>query len=694
MRHLIVSRELPPASYTVGGIGTYVANISRLLADAGETVHLLGERWRGAPDERVVERGGRLVTHRVRSDEPLAQPGRSSTWQEISLLRGSTFPQQAWGWNAALRAEALVEAEQIDIIEAQEWEAPLYYFLLRRALGLGPARQPPVIIQLHSPSEFIWRANQWPVTRPDFLPMRRQEEYCIASADALLCPSRYLARQAEERYGLSENSVTVIPIPIGSFSATNHARGAAAGPIVFVGRLEPRKGPIEFVEAAVRVAADFPEAQFEFLGDDVHWHDHLSVRQHLDALIPRPLRRRFHFRGVVDRPRVAKVLAHASFAVVPSRWENFPNSCVEAMASGVPVLASPNGGMAEMVEDGVTGWIAASQRPADLAAALRRALSTPPRERAAMGRQAAIAIARQCGTEAIVGAQLRLRTRVAQSGVAASSRLPMTTRTAMQPTVPSSVTTVRLDPGESLTSALARTPSDAAIGVAVTFDDFTIGHTTLLMAAAVLQRYPEIGLVSGWIAENPALCGSAPPAFPYQWLFNDAKGVVVFRRQALGNMPAVERDATGEESMWELANAVLAQGWKGVALPMVIGCPSVMNRHPRAAPENDTFTEPGEMLRHFREVYPALFDQDVELRALLLDLGANAADQIQRGTRRASGRLWVDRWRNLTPGELWRLPLRDKGALLGAALRDPRRTLAWLRNHGSRLPGARTRTGK
>ena len=50
-------------------------------------------------------------------------------------------------------------------------------------------------------------------------------------------------------------------------------------------------------------------------------------------------------------------------------------SCVEAMAWGLPVIASPAGGMAEMLEDGGTGWIAASQSPPDLASALRRARS-------------------------------------------------------------------------------------------------------------------------------------------------------------------------------------------------------------------------------------------------------------------------------------------------------------------------------
>jgi len=65
MKHLIISREYPPAPYPPGGIGTYVANIARLMADQGETVHLIAQRWEGAPNAREVAHDGRLIIHRI-----------------------------------------------------------------------------------------------------------------------------------------------------------------------------------------------------------------------------------------------------------------------------------------------------------------------------------------------------------------------------------------------------------------------------------------------------------------------------------------------------------------------------------------------------------------------------------------------------------------------------------------------------
>ena len=156
MKHLIISREYPPASYTPGGIGTYVMNIARLLAERGEIVHVIGERWSGAPDKLEITCNGRLFIHRIgESDLPPGDSGGGDRLRrELDGLKKTTFPNQWFAWDAALAAEKLIEDGAVDVVEGQEWEAPLYYLLLRRALGLGPQPSRPCIVHLHSPSEF------------------------------------------------------------------------------------------------------------------------------------------------------------------------------------------------------------------------------------------------------------------------------------------------------------------------------------------------------------------------------------------------------------------------------------------------------------------------------------------------------------------------------------------------------------
>ena len=412
MRHLIVCREYPPAPS--GGIGTYVDHLAALLAGAGETVHVIGQLWQGA--ERPVEEshGGRLIVHRLpyldwERDGPRFDPRDRAL---ASLFR-SDFPPRAFAWQAALLAERLVESEGIDVIEAQEYEAPLWFFQLRRALGMGPRRQPPCLVHLHSPTEPIAVHNEWDLSRPDVAVAVRLEEQTIRAADALLCPSRFLARQAEERYGLPAGSVRIIHLPLGRGRTIERSPEVwESGPVCYVGRLERRKGVLEWIEAAVAVAREDRSACFDFVGPNVLGLAWISGEDLVEQRIPPEARDRFVFHGSRPRAELPRFLAEARIAVVPSRWENFPNTCVEAMVSGLPVLATRQGGMAELIADGESGWLVDEATPEALASGLRRALATPPERLREMGRRAAEAVAAACDNETVLAQHLAFRAEV------------------------------------------------------------------------------------------------------------------------------------------------------------------------------------------------------------------------------------------------------------------------------------------
>ena len=169
MKHLIICREYPPAPLPAGGIGTYVLHISQLLAESGETVHVIGQLWEGAEKEIEEKCHGRLIIHRVPLEDWTSLLGRKPSpaikSDKTRALFESGFYPQSFSWQASLLAESLIEEKGIDLIEAQDYEAPLYYFQVRRALGLGPKRYPPCIVHLHSPMEFIARYNDWDINQ-------------------------------------------------------------------------------------------------------------------------------------------------------------------------------------------------------------------------------------------------------------------------------------------------------------------------------------------------------------------------------------------------------------------------------------------------------------------------------------------------------------------------------------------------
>ena len=92
--------------------------------------------------------------------------------------------------------------------------------------------------------------------------------------------------------------------------------------------------------------------------------------------------------------------------------------------SGLPVIATREGGMAEMIDDGRTGWLAAATTPLALEETLRRALQTPANLLAAMGHAASCAIREQCDNESVLKQQMEFRHRVVRQGAVTSVNLP------------------------------------------------------------------------------------------------------------------------------------------------------------------------------------------------------------------------------------------------------------------------------
>jgi glycosyltransferase involved in cell wall biosynthesis len=112
--------------------------------------------------------------------------------------------------------------------------------------------------------------------------------------------------------------------------------------------------------------------------------------------------------GVADRVAllghredVAMLLEEADLFVLPSRSEAFPNSVVEAMAAGLPVIASAVGGLPELVDSGRTGLLVPPDDPVALASALEALVSVPERARA-MGDAARTEIARRYSFDRMV----------------------------------------------------------------------------------------------------------------------------------------------------------------------------------------------------------------------------------------------------------------------------------------------------
>ena len=171
------------------------------------------------------------------------------------------------------------------------------------------------------------------------------------------------------------------------------------------------KGLDVLIAAAAKIVARVPDARFVIAGEGPERESTLLQVRKLG------IENCFEFLG--HRDDVPALLAEADLFVLPSRSEAFPNAVIEAMAAGLPVVATHVGGIVELVQPERTGVLVPSEDPEALAAAVLNLMARPDRANA-LGRTARQAIDRRYSLSSMVSQFEELY----ESELAARSRVP------------------------------------------------------------------------------------------------------------------------------------------------------------------------------------------------------------------------------------------------------------------------------
>lgn len=261
----------------------------------------------------------------------------------------------------ALRC-ALVE-DRIEIVHAFLFLASGYAFLATRGLrGL----------------RLVTSARN---CKPEPNPLRRVVLKAAFRASArVICNSCEMERYAQAYYGAPADRTCVVlnGVDTDRFSVAREAHGGLR--IGTVGRIEKQKNLGVFLDAAALVLAERPDAVFEIVGDG-------SLRANFQAEVARRgLGRIVSLPGT--RGDVPAYYAGLDQFWLTSDWEGTPNVVLEALASGLPVIATRVGGTPEVIADGETGILVSAGDAVGIAAASVD-LAAHPLRAAEMGRRAA-----------------------------------------------------------------------------------------------------------------------------------------------------------------------------------------------------------------------------------------------------------------------------------------------------------------
>ena len=353
-RHLnicFVSREyLPETGW--GGIGSYVYEIAKALTERGHCAVVLSK----AVEKENYKLVDGIHVYRIKHKWNLDKV--HFFWRFQRFVNGYRYA-------VALKLDELVKKHGVDIIESSEIYADLLWYQLTRR------KKPAIAVKLHTPR---WLVDKLACNKPKLWNRLEYlaEKITIKKADVAYSCSQALL-DAGEKY-LPKKNYSVVYNPI-NLSNTILIKENDDKTILFVGRLEWHKGIQVFGTVIPGVLKKKPDANFIFLGPDRSWHGGHSLKEHVLNHIPEEMKNSVHFLGGVPREKVLEYLRKASICVLPSLWENFPYTCLEAMASGCTVVGSKNGGMAEMIEDGVSGILIDPEKPEELSEAILKLLS-------------------------------------------------------------------------------------------------------------------------------------------------------------------------------------------------------------------------------------------------------------------------------------------------------------------------------
>lgn len=329
-----------------GGIATHVSELATGLSRLGCEVMVLAY----SPNKTTTFRQSQVTVHLVAPGLKSTRSSQTSVDEGVLIFNRELV--------AHVRAIVAEPGARPDIVHFHN--SPVYL----AARECGRMFGVPVVGTVHSLSEPV--ARWWGQT-PTAEEIHQEQSLC-READALITVSHSLRAILQAHHDVPDDRLHVIyngmnlkPFLKSSYKAETIAklRQTVAKPnekiVIFVGRLNVQKGVPALCASASQVMAKTPDVRYLLVGEPDARESSEMVRQ-LFEQYPE-LKNKIKLLGNIPREQLIMLYQVADLAVVASIFEPCPYAAIEAMAAGVPVVATNVGGLAEIIQHDHTGLL-------------------------------------------------------------------------------------------------------------------------------------------------------------------------------------------------------------------------------------------------------------------------------------------------------------------------------------------------
>jgi glycosyltransferase involved in cell wall biosynthesis len=357
MRIAYITPEFVTEPYYSGGLANYVNRIARALAARGHEIHVL---VRAEEDERFGHCPG-VTVHRV-------APAPAGSLAPLSLPEAPDM--EAWlrfSLGAAMHIERLHGKGPLDVVQAPNSRACGLFTMLRTAI--------PAVTRI-SCYRPLWNEACGVRPTPDTRGVETAELLQLKVCRHIFAPSLKLAGVLEQEANIRDVSVIGTPAYVEverEDPVLYERRLLGRRYLLYVGRYQKHKGFDVLARALQDVLAGVPDVFAVFAGMDAPDEHGVSMkRQALDLLTPHA--DRLVFFGQTPHEQLYPLIRSAALVALPSLVDNLPNTCLEAMMLGRPVVGAQGASFEELITHGVTGFLTPPGDPDKLARTIREAL--------------------------------------------------------------------------------------------------------------------------------------------------------------------------------------------------------------------------------------------------------------------------------------------------------------------------------